>query len=55
MHVETDWKAEVERLAGKSEMHAQHVEAARQHATDPNDWEAVYTLAVQRIQMIGDR
>lgn len=50
---EVDWKSEVERLAAKSEMHAGHVEAARQHATDPNDWEAVYTLAAQRAQMIG--
>ncbi len=51
---EVDWKARVEAYAARSEMHARHVEAARQHATDPNDWEAIYTLAAQRVQMIGD-
>jgi hypothetical protein len=50
---EVDWKAEVEAYAARSKAHAAHVEAARQQAADPNNWEAIYTLAAQRVQMLG--
>lgn len=53
MSEEVDWQQEVAKLANKD--YGRAVADAQQQATalfeTPDYWEAVYTLAIQRVQM----
>lgn len=51
-----DWQRQVAEYASKSRRHSQAVEEAQQHVEShligEDRWEAIYTLAVQRIQLL---